>query len=146
MPVCLFAVTVTRSLHDRLVTDTKSYDGLLADLVLSRLAEAATEWLHRHVAHGCGVSSIRPAVGYQSMPDQSIVFLLDRLLNYRSLDIELTESGALSPSATTTGLIVFHPEATYFSVGSINKDQRVDYARRRGFSDTDINRFIPEKD
>ena len=66
------------------------------------------------------------------MPDQSLVFELDKLLKYKELDIKLTEHGALHPSATTTGIVIYNPSARYFDVGPIDETQLEDYAARRG--------------
>ena len=68
------------------------------------------------------------------LPDQSIVQLLDRVLKYNELDITITEHGALHPSASTTGLMIFSPSARYFEVGRIDESQLDDYARRREMS------------
>ncbi len=143
LPAGLFAVTVTGSLHDRIVTDPKSYDGILADLLFNRLAEAATQWLHDSLTAGSQIKGIRPAIGYSSAPDQSLLFLLDKQLDYASLDITVTDAGALFPSSTTTGLFIFHPDARYFSVLPVGNEQRADYASRRGMTDDEINRFVP---
>ncbi|MDE7387906.1 MAG: hypothetical protein K2M97_01495 [Muribaculaceae bacterium] len=106
--VTLFAVTA-----DLGVKGTTDYDDMLRQTVAHRLAEAATEWLHRHVCDGVG---IRPAVGYPSLPDQRLIFSLDRLLRYPEIGITLTDTGAMNPSASTSGIIIAHPEARYFSV------------------------------
>lgn len=143
-PIGLFAVTVTKTLHDRLVSDPKSYDGILADLMLNRLAEAATQYLHEKLTAGASFKGIRPAIGYSSMPDQSLVLLFDRLLNYESLDIETTQNGALFPSSTTTGLFILHPDARYFSVLPVGDNQRRDYIGRRGFTSEQADTFLPQ--
>ena len=120
-PIIFFAVTATQQLRDQLVNDPQSYPGMMADLLLHRLAEAATQWIHTNQAHqlagfDTSMQSIRPAVGYPSLPDQRLVLEFDKILNYSDLGITLTEHGALSPSASTTGVILFHPSARYFSV------------------------------
>ena len=121
VPVAFFAVTAGERLREQLVSDPQSYQGLMADLLLHRLAEAATQYIHtRHApqltGYPSGIASIRPAVGYPSLPDQLLTHKFDKLLNYKDLDITLTENGAMSPAATTTGIIIFHPRARYFSV------------------------------
>ncbi len=113
--IALFAVTA--GLH---VDGTTDYDDMLRQTVAHRLAEAATEWLHRHVSTelwGLPVKTgVRPAVGYPSLPDQSLIFDLDHLLHFDQLGIALTSTGAMSPSASTAGLILLHPAARYFTV------------------------------
>lgn len=121
VPVAFFAVTAGEHLRDTLVSDPQSYSGMMADLLLHRLAEAATQHIHlRHAGRltgfGDAVNSIRPAIGYPSLPDQRLTLTFDKPLNYSQLDVTITENGALSPAATTTGIIIFHPRARYFSV------------------------------
>lgn len=118
----LFAVTLAGSGMPEEIEaakETDPYRSLLLQSLSHRLAEAATEWLHRFVrCELWGIpagSGIRPAVGYPSLPDQSLVFLLDKELDYDSLGIRLTEHGALSPGATTTGLLLAHPSSRYFA-------------------------------
>ncbi len=92
------------------------YRSLLRQTLGHRLAEAATEWLNRKVnAELWGVEkSIRPAVGYSSLPDQQLIFKLDRVLPLAPLGITLTENGAMNPGSSTCGLILAHPSARYF--------------------------------
>ena len=141
----IFGVTVGSTLKNEIIDDPKSYDGLLADLLLNRLAEAATEWLQeRFSIDGTpAVKGIRPAVGYPSLPDQSTVFLLDRVIHFNELDVVVTPNGALFPSSTTTGLLIFHPDARYFSLGEISPVQRREYAIRRGLGENELKKFIP---
>ena len=116
----IFAVTAAGSglpeMSDSASAD--DYRHLLLQSLGHRLAEAATELTHCRIRteawSAAGCDGIRPAVGYPSLPDQRLVFTLDRLLHYDSLGIRLTENGALWPSATTTGLLLFHPSAHYF--------------------------------
>ena len=101
--------------------DPQSYNGMLADLLLHRLVEAATQYAHSRIAprlagYTDGTNSIRPAIGYPSLPDQMLTHEFDKLLNYKAIGVQLTENGALDPAATTTGIILFHPLARYFSV------------------------------
>lgn len=111
--VALFAVTVS-GLPDRCET----FGEMLAHTMGHRLAEAATKWLHRRLADcewGFDYDrSIRPAVGYSSLPDHSLIFSLDRRLHLSQLGITLTENGAMHPGASTCGLIIAHPQARYF--------------------------------
>lgn len=111
----LFAVSVHSAQGQ-----TDEYNGLMLRIVSHRLAEAATQWLHNivrtelwNIADNCG---IRPAVGYPSLPDHSLIFTLDRQLRLAELGISLTENGAMSPDSSTCGIIISHPESRYFSV------------------------------
>lgn len=143
-PVCLFAVTVGAAVYSKYVHDSATYDGILADLLLSRLAEAATDYVHKEIISQHFESiGIRPAVGYPSLPDQSIVLLLDKVLKYEDMDVKLTENGAIFPSATITGLIFPHSDAQYFSLGELSEEQRNDYAHRRGFTSEQADKFLP---
>ncbi len=128
--------------------DADPYAKMMAQLLADRLAEATAERMHQEVRtnywgyvkdehfsmedlHMERFQGIRPAVGYPSLPDASINFLLDRLLDMKQIGIRLTENGAMRPHASVSGLMIAHPEAHYFSVGKIGEDQLQDYARRR---------------
>ncbi|MDE7336076.1 MAG: cobalamin-dependent protein, partial [Muribaculaceae bacterium] len=94
--------------------------GSITDSILAnRLAEAATAWLHAKVrAELWGIPAdqgIRPAVGYPSLPDHSLIFTLDKLLNLADLGIELTETGAMKPLSSTCGIIIAHKNSRYFA-------------------------------
>ena len=114
------------------------YKHLLVQTLSDRLAEAATEKMHEYVrkevwgyAKDENLSiedllvekyqGIRPAVGYPSLPDQSVNFLLDELLDMKRIGISLTENGAMYPHASVCGLMFSHPASEYFSVGKIEK-------------------------
>ena len=135
------------------------YRQLLVQTLADRLAEAATERMHlyvRRTAWGYApdedlpiadllqekFQGIRPAVGYPSLPDQSVNFLIDRLLDLSRIGIRLTENGAMHPHASVSGLMLAHPAARYFSVGRIGNDQLEDYARRRGLPVEEIRKFL----
>jgi hypothetical protein len=85
---------------------------------------------------------IRPAVGYPSLPDTSLNFLLNDLLDMRQIGITLTESGAMRPHASVSGLMFSHPQSRYFSVGKIDEVQLQDYARRRGLPLDVMRKFL----
>ena len=85
---------------------------------------------------------IRPAVGYPSLPDASMNFLLDDILDMTQIGISLTESGAMRPHASVSGLMISHPKSHYFSIGKIGEDQLVDYARRRQMPVETIRKFL----
>lgn len=135
------------------------YKLLLIQTLSDRLAEAATEKMHeyvRKVAWGYApdeqlpisdllqekFQGIRPAVGYPSLPDQSVNFLIDRLLDMKQVGITLTENGAMYPHASVCGLMLAHPAARYFAVGKIGEDQLEDYARRRGMEVEKVRKFL----
>lgn len=146
----LFAVTIGRKvakmIEDASLTD--DYKALLLQSLADRLVEAATEHLHSIVyTELLGKSlprhSIRPAFGYPSLPDQSLVLEADKLLHYGELGIDVTENGALYPNATTTGLIFGNPDARYFEIGKISREALTDYARRRNLPIERIHSLLP---
>ncbi len=117
----LFAVTVGPEVGNMIkeLEKRNDYAAILLQSVADRLVEAATAKAHDKVIAQLwklpdGIKGIRPAIGYPSLPDQKLVFVIDKLLNYSELGIMLTENGALWPSATTTGLILPNPSAHYF--------------------------------
>lgn len=135
------------------------YKRMLVQTLADRLAEAATEKMHKYVrktAWGYAkdenlsipellkekYQGIRPAVGYPSLPDQSVNFLLNELLRMEQIGITLTENGAMRPHATVCGLMLGHPAARYFAVGKIGNDQLEDYARRRRMSVEVVKKFL----
>ena len=85
---------------------------------------------------------IRPAVGYPSLPDTSLNFVLDSILRFSDIGIRLTESGAMKPHASVSGMMFSHPKARYFSIGKIGEDQLADYAKRRGIPLQLMKKFI----
>ena len=124
-----------------------------------RLAEATAEKMHEEVRkhywgyakdeqltmrelHEERFQGIRPAVGYPSLPDQSINFLIGKLLPLSEIGITLSENGAMSPHSSVSGLMFAHPKAHYFSVGSISEEQLLDYARRRGITPDLAKKFL----
>lgn len=134
--VSLFAVTAPD------VTDTDNeFDMLLLQSVSHRLVEAGTELLHRTMSGGTKVG-IRPAVGYPMLPDQSLVKTIDSVLRYGELGVSVTEHGAMLPSATTTGMIIYNPGSRYFDVGVIDTDQLLDYSRRRDIPVDELKPYL----
>ena len=85
---------------------------------------------------------IRPAVGYPSLPDQSLNFILNEILDFDKIDVSITENGAMYPNATVSGLYFANPQASYFLIGDIDDSQKHDYAQRGGFSDSELRKFI----
>mgnify|MGYP002764087911 CR=1 FL=1 len=76
------------------------------------------------------------------MPDTSINFIIDRLIDMKRIGIRLTESGAMKPHASVSGLMFAHPQAHYFDLGKIDDSQLADYARRRGVPVNVMRRFL----
>lgn len=154
--VGLFASTATLTPpHDA----ADPYTHLLVQTLNDRLAEAATERLHlfvRRQAWGYApheslsipdllaehFQGIRPAVGYPSLPDQSVNFLIDQLLHLHRIGITLTENGAMHPHSSVSGLMLAHPASRYFAVGPIGQDQLEDYAHRRGLPVAVMRKFL----
>ena len=135
------------------------YKHLLVQTLTDRLAEAATEKMHEYVRKAAWgyapdeslsipdllaekFQGIRPAVGYPSLPDQSVNFILDELLNMTQIGITLTENGAMYPHSSVCGLMFSHPRSHYFAVGKIGEDQLEDYARRRGKPIDEMRKFL----
>lgn len=152
-----FAATIDADMEGLYEKDP--YKHLLVQTLSDRLAEAATEKMHEYVrkeAWGYApeenlsipdlliekYQGIRPAVGYPSLPDQSVNFLLDELLGMEQIGITLTENGAMHPHASVCGLMFAHPASEYFSVGKIGEDQLQDYTRRRGKSIEEMRKFL----
>lgn len=155
--VGLFATSVDAGMESDF--DSDPYAKMMAQLLADRLAEATAECMHQQVRthywgyapdehlsmadlHSEHFQGIRPAVGYPSLPDASMNFVLDRLLEMGQIGIRLTENGAMRPHASVSGLMMAHPKAHYFTVGKIGTDQLADYARRRGIPVETARRFL----
>ena len=153
----VFATAVPQEMEDSYADD--SYLSLMARAVSDRLAEAATEMAHLKVrrelwgyAPGEDLpvvallaekfQGIRPAVGYPSLPDQSVNFILNDLIDMGVIGIRVTENGAMRPHAAVSGLMIAHPAARYFAVGKIGEDQFRDYSRRRGLPEKRMKQFL----
>lgn len=152
-----FAATVDAAMETDFRDD--DYLRMMAQTLADRLAEATAERLHEQVRrqlwgyapderltmdelHQEKFQGIRPAVGYPSLPDTSVNFLLDRLLDMKQIGIRLTENGAMKPHASVSGFMLAHPQARYFAVGRIGEEQLHDYARRRGIPVELMRRFV----
>jgi 5-methyltetrahydrofolate--homocysteine methyltransferase len=136
------------------------YSAILATALADRLAEAFAEALHRKVRTELWgyapdepfdldallaeqYRGIRPAPGYPAQPDHTEKGTLFRLLDAEAATgMELTESFAMNPPASVSGLYFSHPEAHYFGVGRIEKDQVEDYARRKGWDLKTAERWL----
>lgn len=149
--VGVFATTVTgvEAFAETFEREDNMYDSILVKTLSDRLAEAVAEWLHWKVRKEywgyapdenlsvkemlkTQYSGIRPAVGYPSLPDQSIIFRLEPLVKFNEIGIQLTENGAMFPNASVCGLYFAHPQSKYFMIGKIDENQFDDYARRSG--------------
>src|SRR5690348_15865057 len=153
-----FAVTAgigVDELAARFSAEHDDYRAIMAKALADRLAEAFAEHLHEEVRRSWYESGpkqpneeliaeryrgIRPAFGYPACPDHSEKQTLFSLLDARSIGMELTESGAMTPTAAVSGLYFAHPQSKYFMVGKIGRDQVEDYARRKGMTAAEIGR------
>ena len=132
---------------------------MLSQTSADRIAEAAAEKMHEEVRRsywGYSASEnfpiskllceeyvgIRPAVGYPSMPDISMNFVLSDIIGMERIGISLTETGAMLPHSSVSGLMLSNPHAHYFDVGKIGEDQLCDYACRRGVAIDKMRRFL----
>ncbi len=155
-----FAVTSglgADELSERFAAEHDDYRSIMARALADRLAEAFAEYLHERVRRewyetGPKLSSeeligekyrgIRPAFGYPACPDHSEKFKLFDLLEARSIGMDLTESGAMTPTAAVSGLYFAHPKSRYFMVGKVGQDQVEDYARRKGMPLREVERWL----
>ena len=85
---------------------------------------------------------IRPAVGYPSLPDTRVNFIRSDIIGMKQIGISLTESGMMRPHASVSGLMLAHPKARYFDLGTIGEDQLRDYAMRRGLPIELMRKYI----
>jgi 5-methyltetrahydrofolate--homocysteine methyltransferase len=148
-----FAVTIhgADELAEKFNAAHDDYSAIIVKALADRLAEASAEYLHKQarIAWGFGrdeklskadlikerYRGIRPAPGYPACPDHADKRTLFDLLNAeKKIDIKLTESFAMHPAASVCGFYFPHPDAKYFGVGQIDRDQVADYAQRRGES------------
>jgi len=157
-----FAVTAGIGLDElcgRFDKDHDDYNSIMAKALADRLAEAFAEFLHKRVREEWGYGKeeqltneelirekyrgIRPAPGYPACPDHTEKRLLFDLLHVeRNAGITLTESFAMVPAAAVSGFYFAHPEAKYFAVGKIGKDQVEDYADRKGMALRTVERWL----
>ena len=153
----VFVTSVDEAMEQSFPDD--DYRHLLSQTLADRLAEATAERMHQQVRtqiwgyaadEKLDVEDLfkeryvgrRPAVGFPSLPDQSINFIIDSLIGMSDIGVSLTESGAMRPHASTSGLLFSHPKARHFSIGIIGDDQLQDYAHRRGMSPAVMRRFL----
>jgi len=157
-----FAVTSgigLKELCDRFRADNDDYNAIMAEAVADRLAEAFAECLHKRVrdewGYGCTENlsyadliqekyrGIRPAAGYPACPDHTEKGPLWRLLDVQAnTGMLITESFAMWPGSSVSGLYFAHPESRYFSLGKIDRDQVADYHERKGMSVAEVERWL----
>ena len=134
------------------------YSSIMVKAIADRLAEAFAEMLHARVRHEWGYESdgdishedliaeryrgIRPAFGYPACPDHTAKHELFQLLDAPAIGMSLSESLAMLPAASVSGIYFAHPEARYFAVGPIGPDQVADYAARQGRDITEVERWL----
>jgi len=157
-----FAVTSgigLKELCDKFRAAHDDYNAIMAEAIADRLAEAFAECLHKRVRDEWGYGraenlnvddlihekyrGIRPAAGYPACPDHTEKGTLWRLLNVEAnTGMQITESFAMWPGSSVSGLYFAHPESRYFSLGKIDRDQVVDYAQRKGMSAAEVERWL----
>jgi 5-methyltetrahydrofolate--homocysteine methyltransferase len=154
-----FAVSVhgADELAARYEAEHDDYHAIMVKALADRLAEAFAEYLHERARRqwyeaGPQLSNeeliaerfrgIRPAYGYPACPDHSEKQTLFRLLSAEDVGVRLTETFATLPAASVSGIYLAHPDARYFSVGRIGRDQAEDYAARKGISVSEAERWL----
>jgi 5-methyltetrahydrofolate--homocysteine methyltransferase len=154
-----FAVSIhgADELAGDLQRDHDDYRAIIVKALADRLAEAFAEWLHLRARREWYAPEeqldaeallrerfrgIRPAFGYPACPDHSEKGKLFDLLGAREVGLDLTESFAMTPAAAVSGIYLAHPDARYFAVGRIGRDQLEDYAGRKGESVLQVERWL----
>jgi 5-methyltetrahydrofolate--homocysteine methyltransferase len=158
----LFAVTAGVGLQElcaRFEKDHDDYNSIMSKALGDRLAEAFAECLHKQAREEWGYGAaenlsnedlirekyrgIRPAPGYPACPDHTEKFLIwDIIKADENAGIQLTESAAMWPASSVSGVYYAHPESKYFAVGKIERDQVEDYARRKGESAEWVEKWL----
>ncbi len=146
-------------LCDQFRAEHDDYNAIMAEAIADRLAEAFAECLHKRAREEWGYGrseklssdelihekyrGIRPAPGYPACPDHTEKGTIWKLLDVKKCaGIELTESFAMWPGSSVSGFYFAHPESRYFSLGKIGRDQVEDYARRKGMSVAEVERWL----
>jgi len=157
-----FAVTSgigLKEVCDGFRAQNDDYNAIMAEAIADRLAEAFAECLHKRVRDEWGYGrseglaipdlihekyrGIRPAAGYPACPDHTEKGTLWQLLNVEAnTAIRITESYAMWPGSSVSGLYFAHPESRYFSLGKIDRDQLADYAQRKSMTITEAERWL----
>jgi 5-methyltetrahydrofolate--homocysteine methyltransferase len=154
-----FAVAIhgADELAARHEADLDDYKAIMVKALADRLAEAFAEWLHQRARrewYETGPDQpteellaerfrgIRPAFGYPACPDHTEKQKLFDLLGAEEVGLALTESFAMTPAAAVSGIYLHHPQARYFSVGRVARDQVADYAGRKGMELSEAERWL----
>ena len=159
----MFAVTAGMGIEDlvqQYQEDHDDYSSIMVKALADRLAEAMAEWLHEHVRKNLWAyapdesftpeglirepfQGIRPAPGYPACPDHTEKYKIWSLLDVQEqIGVSLTESLAMYPAASVSGYYLSHPEAKYFNVGQVGRDQVIDYANRKDMSLDTMERWL----
>jgi 5-methyltetrahydrofolate--homocysteine methyltransferase len=154
-----FAVAIhgADELAARYEAEHDDYQAIMVKALADRLAEAFAEWLHLQARRAWyepdaqpsneeliaeRYRGIRPAYGYPACPDHSEKRRLFDLLGAKTAGLGLTESFAMTPAAAVSGIYLAHPEAKYFAVGRVGRDQVEDYAARKGMAAAEAERWL----
>ncbi|MBI5386707.1 MAG: methionine synthase [Verrucomicrobia bacterium] len=157
-----FAVTAGHGLAElveKFKADHDDYSAIMAEALADRLAEAFAEFLHQRARREWGYGKteslthdqliaedyrgIRPAAGYPACPDHTEKRQLWQLLDVeKSTGMKLTESGAMWPGSSVSGLYFAHAQSKYFAVGKLARDQIEDFARRKGLSVSEVEKWL----
>jgi len=157
----IFAISISGAdeWRNKYESSNDIYKSLLIQTIADRLAEATAEWLHKQIRKTywgyapdenlsirelfkSRYQGIRPAVGYPSLPDQSVIFTLNKILDVGSIGISITENGAMYPTSSICGLLFAHPQSAYFVIGKIGEDQLNDYADRKGIDVEETKKWL----
>ena len=153
----LFATSVDEEFTSN--NEQDPYQRMLSQTLADRLAEATAEKIHEDVRKKYWgyapdeqltlmeifaekYQGIRPAVGYPSIPDTSMNFLLYELLDMKGIGIKLTENGMMVPHASVSGFMFAHPQSRYFDLGKIDDEQLEDYAHRRNKPVEELRKYL----
>ena len=148
-----------REITEKFKADHDDYNAIMAEALADRLAEAFAECLHQRAREEWGYGKaemltpaqlideqyrgIRPAAGYPACPDHTEKRLLWDLLDAeKTAGIRLTESFAMWPGSSVSGLYFAHPQAKYFAVGKLGRDQLLDYHLRKGMTLQEVERWL----
>ena len=148
-----------KEIVEKYKAELDDYNAIMAEAIADRLAEAFAEFLHKRVRDEWGFGKleklttadlieekyrgIRPAAGYPASPDHTEKAILWDLLDVEQhTGIKLTESFAMWPGSSVSGLYFAHPESKYFAVGKLGKDQVEDLAKRKGKTVSEMERWL----
>jgi len=160
----LFVVTAghgTEYMLNKYKEQGDTYNEILMQTLCDRMAEAAAEYVHKKVRKEywgyapdesltreelfkAAYQGIRPAAGYPSLPDVSLNFTIDEILEMGQIGVKLTSNGAIYPAASASGLFISHPSSSYFAIGKIDDEQIADYAKRKGIAVGDAKKWLGE--